>query len=80
VNKAEIRAEYRRLLAAADFMQTCCYCKTKAGKTRLEPHHPNGRHGLNLLDFKWAHATCHRLDRTSIHESPALAKKLGLYH
>lgn len=80
MKKAEIKAEYLRLIKVAAPVQQCCYCLIRAAKSQLEPHHPNGRHGLNLLDFKWTHATCHRTAANSIHNRPALAKALGLYH
>jgi len=74
------KPEYLRRLRAAGPVQTCCSCRLRDSKSNLEPHHPHGRDGANILIFEWCHAWCHRLAPTSIHNRPALAKARGLYH
>lgn len=67
---------YHKLKEEAPNVQRCCVCRTLGAKSGMDPHHINGRLGVLVLDFKWAHKACHRW----IHDNPEMAKKRGLYH
>jgi len=65
---------YRKSKAADHPVQTCKVCKQKSPKSHMEPHHPRGRAGDNLLAYFWVHPSCHRW----IHDNPAAAEERGL--
>jgi hypothetical protein len=75
----EIKAEYDKLRNASPNVVRCAYCKALLAKANAHPHHAEGRHGAKLLIFFWVCPLCH-LGPGGIHDRPAKAKALGLYH
>jgi hypothetical protein len=73
VNRKEQRAEYKRMKQEDHPVQTCFICGQKGAKKSMEPHHPLGRHGENILYYKWVHGSCHR----GAHDKPKLATQRG---
>lgn len=74
MNKAELEAEYKRLKKEDADLQKCKVCGITGSKRHMDPHHPWGRSGLNMLRFMWVHRHCHNLT----HDKPAAARKRGL--
>jgi hypothetical protein len=60
--------------AAAPKVVRCEACQQLGAKAHMDPHHPQGRHGENLLRFIWVHRHCHDL----IHNNPEVATRLKL--
>lgn len=69
----EIKARYKQMKEDDHPVQTCRVCKEKGMKKEMEPHHPKGRRGMNLLIYKWVHPLCHR----GVHDNPKAATKHG---
>jgi hypothetical protein len=69
-----LKQEYKRLKNEAAPVQECAGCGSKGAKSSMDPHHPHGRAGDNLLRFCWIHRHCH----TFIHDNPSKGKAMGL--
>lgn len=74
MKRKERQAEYERLKREAPVLVRCKACDQLGPKRHMDPHHPFGRAGDNLLNFVWIHRHCHNLT----HDNPATAKRAGL--
>lgn len=74
--KSSLKAEYDRMGGADSVVQTCAVCKTRGPKSQMHRHHVNGRSGIRLLEYIYVCPLCHEW----IHQNPAKAKELNLYH
>ena len=72
--KQSLRDQYKGLKKADHHMQTCRACGERSMRSEMEPHHPKGRHGENILRYFWIHSHCHRW----IHDNPKEATEMGL--
>lgn len=73
MNRAEQVKAYRAKKESDHPLQTCFICGQKGAKKAMEPHHPKGRRGMNILYYKWVHSACHR----GAHHEPETATKQG---
>ena len=69
-----LRDQYREQKKKDPHQQTCQCCNQRGFKKEMEPHHPKGRHGVNILIYIWVHPQCHRW----IHNNPKEAQEKGL--
>jgi hypothetical protein len=72
--KDDLKKQYRESKKADHHWQVCRACGERGMKSELEPHHPKGRHGENILEYFWIHPACHRW----IHDNPKEATQMGL--
>lgn len=68
--------EYRKLKADAPPVVRCALCGHLFQKTLMDPHHPKGRWGSDVLEFVWLHRRCHEW----VHRNPEAAKEKGLLY
>lgn len=73
MKKAEYKALYMKMKKEDHHVQVCLVCRQKGMKSQMHPHHLQGRHGENMLNYKWVHPDCHR----TIHDNPKLATEHG---
>lgn len=73
-SKAELLAKYKSLKEASPTWSRCPVCCCMDTKNLMEPHHPCGRSGTNILLFVWLHPACHR----AVHDDPAQASRSGM--
>lgn len=76
--KKAMQPAYRAAVKAAKEAQIaeygCTYCeKCSLSSREVEPHHPQGRIGKNLLIFRLVDRSCHE----QIHSHPAAARLDG---
>jgi len=72
--KEELFAQYRQLKKDDMPYQMCPVCGAPGSKDAMEPHHPCGRDGTNILLYTWLHPTCHRW----VHMNPKAARDCGM--
>lgn len=73
-SRDELFARYRQMKKEDGVIHRCPVCGDMGAKAMMEPHHPCGRDGTNVLLYVWVCIPCHRW----VHDNPKEATRIGM--